>query len=126
MIIGRRAVSAERPLGCCRPGWRAASTARSGGSTCGGRRKPISGYDNDTRCFIPVPQERADRSSRDDIAVNADGSTDIFFGPAPPAGRERNWVPTLPGRGWFPLFRLHAPKHAFFDRSWTLGDLEKA
>lgn len=86
----------------------------------------VTAYDNDTRCFIPVPQERADRSSRDDIVVNADGSTDIFFGPAPPAGRERNWVPTLPGRGWFPLFRLYAPKQAFFDRSWTLGDLEKA
>jgi hypothetical protein len=86
----------------------------------------VTAYDNDTRCFLPVAQQRADRSSRDDIAVNADGSTDIFFGPAPPPGRERNWVPTLPGRGWFPLFRLYAPKAAFFDKSWVLGDLEKA
>jgi len=86
----------------------------------------VTVYDNDTRCFIPVPQLRADRSSRDDITVNADGSTDIFFGPTAPVGRQSNWVPTLPGRGWFPLFRLYAPKQAFFDRSWTLGDLEKA
>ncbi|MGK7871335.1 DUF1254 domain-containing protein [Falsiroseomonas sp. E2-1-a20] len=86
----------------------------------------ITAYDNDTRCFIPVPQQRADRSSRDDIALNADGSADIFFGPAPPAGREQNWVPTLPGRSWFALFRLYAPKAAFFDRSWVLSDMESA
>lgn len=86
----------------------------------------VTAYDADTRCFIPVAQERADRSSRDDIAVNADGSVDIYFGPTPPPGRERNGVRTLPGRGWFPLVRFYAPKQSLFDRSWVLGDLEKA
>jgi hypothetical protein len=85
----------------------------------------VTAYDNDTRCFIPTRQERADRSSRDDLAGNADGSVDVFFGPSAPAGQERNWVPTLPGRGWFPYFRLYAPKAAFFDKSWVLNDIEK-
>jgi hypothetical protein len=58
-------------------------------------------------------------------AVNADGSVDIFFGPETPQGQERNWIPTIPGRGWFPIFRFYGPLEPFFDRSWKLNDVEK-
>jgi hypothetical protein len=34
--------------------------------------------------------------SRDTPAQNADGSTDIYFGPIAPAGKERNWQATVP------------------------------
>jgi hypothetical protein len=34
---------------------------------------------------------------------DADGSVDILFGPEMPQGRERNWIRTVPGRGWFPI-----------------------
>jgi hypothetical protein len=31
---------------------------------------------------------------------------DLFFGPKPPEGKERDWVETVPGKGWFVLLRL--------------------
>ena len=80
-------------------------------------------YDNETRCFVDtgVPP---DRSSRDNIVRNADGSVDLFFGPTPPAGKpESNWIKTLPGKGWFTYFRLYGPTQPYFDRSWVLPDI---
>jgi len=50
---------------------------------------------------------------------------DLHFGPAAPAGKESNWLPTLPGRDWFALFRFHAPTETYFDRSWALPDVER-
>ena len=38
---------------------------------------------------------RASRASNAaDLQKNADGSTDIYFGPNAPAGKESTWVPT--------------------------------
>ena len=66
-----------------------------------------------------------DRSSRDAIVTNADGSVDLTFGPAVPAGTpESNWIKTLPGKGWFSYFRLYGPTQTYFDRSWVLADIE--
>jgi hypothetical protein len=31
----------------------------------------------------------------------------------------------VPGRFWFPYFRLFAPTEPFFDRAWPLPDIEK-
>ncbi len=44
------------------------------------------------------------------------------FGPLPPAGKESNWIKTLPGKGWFAYFRWYGPTEAFFDKSWKLDD----
>jgi hypothetical protein len=85
----------------------------------------VTAYDNESRCFIDNQEEIADRSSRLDLIRNADGSTDIFFGPSAPTGMEKNWVPTLPGKGWFTYFRLYAPTEPYFDRSWKLADIER-
>jgi len=40
-------------------------------------------------------------------------------------GFEKNWIPTVPGRGWFTLFRLYAPTEAYFDKSWPLPPIVK-
>ena len=82
-------------------------------------------YDNETRCFVDtgVPP---DRSSRDDIVKNADGSVDLYFGPQAPAGKpQANWIKTIPGKGWFTYFRLYGPTQPYFDRSWVLSDIER-
>ena len=42
-----------------------------------------------------------------------------------PAGKETNWVPTDPKRGFEMMFRLYAPKKEFFDKKWVLPDVEK-
>ena len=85
----------------------------------------FSVYDNETRCLIDSGSY-PDRSSRDDIVKNADGSVDLYFGPKPPvAGQEKNWIRTLPAKGWFTYFRLYGPTQPFFDRNWTLNDIEE-
>ena len=81
-------------------------------------------YDVDTRALTKNDQKIADRSSRMDLRKNEDGSVDIYTGPKAPAGYEKNWIPTVPGRNWFAYFRLYNPMQAYFDRSWPLPDFE--
>jgi hypothetical protein len=64
--------------------------------------------------------------SRDMPAQNADGSTDLYFGPKPPEGKAGNWLATVPGRGYFVVLRLYGPTAAAIDKSWKPGDIEKA
>lgn len=84
----------------------------------------VTVYDNETRCFVKTGVS-PDRSSRDAVVKNADGSVDLAFGPTCPAGvPESNWIKTLPGKGWFSYFRLYGPTQTYFDRSWELPDFE--
>ena len=34
-----------------------------------------------------------------------------------------NWIQTVPGKGWFPIFRFYSPKEAYFDKTWELEDI---
>ena len=86
----------------------------------------ITLYDVSTRALIDNNTEITDRSSRQDLVKNADGSVDLYFGPRAPQGFEQNWIPTLAGKAWFPYFRLYGPTEAHFDRSWILPNIEKA
>ena len=82
-------------------------------------------YDVETRCFIDTPHDKVDRSSRDNLAKNADGSVDLVFAPRPlPGIRESNWIPTVAGRAWFTYLRLYGPLESYFDKSWPLPDIE--
>lgn len=83
-------------------------------------------YDIDTRALIVNDQNIADRSSRmEDLTKNDDGSVDIYTGPTAPAGFEKNWIPTVPGKDWFAYFRFYQPTEPYFDRSWPLPDFER-
>lgn len=64
------------------------------------------------------------KSSADKLIANADGSIDLYFGPTAPAGKESNWVKTLPNRGWWVWFRLYGPLEPFFNKTWQLADFE--
>jgi hypothetical protein len=86
----------------------------------------VTAYDEGTRQMVVAEQGRPDISSRkEDIRKNADSSIDVYFGPQAPAGRESNWVQTVPGKGWFAYFRFYGPTEAFFDKSWALPDFEQ-
>ena len=61
----------------------------------------------------------------DVAAQNADGSTDLYFGPQAPAGKQGNWLATVPGEGYFVILRLYGPTKASFDKSWKPGDIEE-
>ena len=79
-------------------------------------------YDADQRVLIDNGRDIADRSSRQDLVRNADGSVDIHVGPAAPKGFEKNWIPSVPGRAWFAYFRLYGPLQPYFDRTFALPD----
>ncbi len=83
----------------------------------------ITLYDNVTRYPVVTDQGSADISSRKDIDKNADGSVDVFFGPTKPASSNKNYIKTIPGRGWFPYFRFYGPSEKYFDKTWQLEDI---
>ena len=86
----------------------------------------ITAYDVNTRCFIDTPWKIADRSSRQDLTKNADGSVDLYIGPKPPSdtAKHKNWIPTVPGKAWFTYLRLYGPLQGYYDKSWVLPDIE--
>lgn len=82
-------------------------------------------YDPGTRSLLQTGQPQPSVSSFGEREQNSDGSYDLYFGPAAPAGKERNWVQTVPGKGWFAYLRLYGPLEAFFDQSWKPDDFVK-
>ena len=63
--------------------------------------------------------------SRDKPAQEPDGSTVLYLGPETPAGKDDNWLATVPGKGYFAILRLYSPTEAAIDNSWVPGDIEK-
>jgi hypothetical protein len=82
-------------------------------------------YDRDTHALIRGVSRPSLASNDTKVQKNANGSTDIYFGPKAPAGKESNWVPTDPKRGFEVLFRLYGPKKELFEKTWKLPDIEK-
>lgn len=82
-------------------------------------------YDAETRSLLQNGQPKPSRSVYDCSEANPDGSMDIYFGPRAPAGKEKNWVRTLPGKGWFIYLRLYGPLAPFFDQTWKPDDIVK-
>ena len=84
-------------------------------------------YDPQTRSELQTGQLLPSKNSvrNKDINMNADGSIDLYFGPKAPAGQEANWIETVPGKGWFGIFRLYGPEQAWFDRAWKHGPIDK-
>jgi len=48
----------------------------------------------------------------------------VYFGPEAPAGKESNWIQTVPGKGWFVILSLYSPLKPFFDKTWRPGEIE--
>ncbi|MBY8855427.1 DUF1214 domain-containing protein [Nocardia sp. CA2R105] len=85
----------------------------------------ITLYDADTAAGLDAPgQQYPSLNSMNDIDTNPDGSITLQIGPTPPHGAH-NWLTTVPGHGWFSLFRFYGPKQEFFDRTYKPGDFTK-
>lgn len=83
-------------------------------------------YDPQTRSELQTSQPFPSKNNkRDKLIANADGSVDLYFGPKPPKGLEANWTQTVPGKGWFTIFRLYGPLDAWFDKTWKPGEIEE-
>jgi hypothetical protein len=83
-------------------------------------------YDTQTRSLLQVQSTiyPALASNSGTLQANDDGSYDLYFGPTAPPGKEVNWVQTVPGKSWFPLFRLYGPLEPWFDQTWKLNEFE--
>jgi len=86
----------------------------------------LTAYDVSTRAPLRNDQKIVDKSSRMNLQKNDDGSVTLYIGPDEPKTGKTNWIPTVPGKAWFPYFRFYSPTEAYFDRSWVLPDIEKA
>jgi hypothetical protein len=85
----------------------------------------VTAYDRQTHALIKDMPRASRASNAAELQRNADGSVDVYFGPKAPAGKEANWVPTDPARGFELMARFYAPKREFFDKVWKLPDVEK-
>ena len=84
-------------------------------------------YDGQTRGLLETDQKAAGIDSNDkNMAANPDGSYTVWFGPKAPAGKEGNWVQTVPGKSYIAWLRLYGPLQPWFDKTWKPGDLELA
>ncbi len=82
-------------------------------------------YDRQTRSMLQTGQPKPDVGSQSGtVETNADGTTDIYFGPTAPEGKEHNWLQTVPGKGWWTILRLYNPLQSFFDKTWRPSEIE--
>ncbi|MFW2392405.1 MAG: DUF1214 domain-containing protein, partial [Methyloceanibacter sp.] len=84
-------------------------------------------YDPQTRSQLqtsqPFPSYNSEKH-KGKVAVNEDGSVDLYFGPEAPEGKEENWIETVPGKGFFAILRLYSPTEPWFEKTWRPGDIE--
>lgn len=82
-------------------------------------------YDNQARSMLQTDQQFPTVGSQTKgLVVNKDGSVDVWFGPKAPAGKEINWVQTVPGKGWNTILRLYGPFEPWFDKTWRPREIE--
>lgn len=84
----------------------------------------VSVYDPITGAGIDNGQPFPSLNTMDKPIQNTDGSVDIYFGPKSP-GKRKNWIATIPGKGWFTVLRLYGPTKAFFEQTWKPDDIKK-
>ena len=85
----------------------------------------VTVYDANTRSLLQTDQPKPSVNSFDKPEQNNDGSYDIYFGPSAPVGKEKNWVQTVPGKGWFTYIRFYGPLEPFFDQTWKPDNIVK-
>jgi hypothetical protein len=82
-------------------------------------------YDNQTRSELQTDQQYPSLGSqKKSLVKNPDGSVDVWFGPTAPAGKEENWLQTLPGKGFNPMLRLYGPLEPWFAKTWRPSEVE--
>lgn len=82
----------------------------------------ITLYDNQTRSELQTDNPYPAITSLMDVLFNPDGSCDVFFGPDEPEGK-KNWIQTVPGKGWNMLWRLYGPLKPWFEKTWRPGEI---
>lgn len=86
----------------------------------------VTVYNSESRSMLQNGTPFPAVSSYSKPEANPDGSINLYFGPKVATGRERNSIKTVPGKGWFPIFRLYGPLEPFYNKTWKLNDLQTA
>ena len=74
--------------------------------------------------FVPNPINRYSVSDRSGLVPNVDGSVDIYFQNAAPAGHESNWLPAPSGK--FNLWlRVYLPGQTILDGEYKVPPIVK-
>jgi len=82
-------------------------------------------YDTQTRSLLQTDQPFPTLGSQNKgFKKNADGSYDIYFAPTPPAGKEGNWLQTIPGKSWFSILRMYGPLEPWINKTWRPSEIE--
>jgi len=85
----------------------------------------VTMYDTQTRSQLQTDQQFPTLGSQaEGMKQNSDGSYDIYFAPKPPAGKEGNWLQTVPGKSWFIALRMYGPLQPWIDQTWRPGEIE--
>ena len=79
-------------------------------------------YNSLSRSELQNSQPFPSVSSYTKPIANADGSIGILFGPDE-LKQKSNWIRTVPGKGWFPIFRFYGPAAPYFDKTWKVEDI---
>jgi hypothetical protein len=86
----------------------------------------ITIYDSQTRSMLQTDQVFPTVGSQTEgIKINDDGSFDIYFGPKPPDGFEKNWLQTIPGKSWFVALRLYGPLEPWIEKTWRPSEISE-
>ena len=82
----------------------------------------VTVYDAETRSEIATDQGHAALRSLFELQDATGANATLAFGPNAPADADKQWIKTIPGKGWFVYFRIYGPEAAAFDGTWKPGD----
>jgi hypothetical protein len=75
--------------------------------------------------FVPNPINRYSVSNRSGLALNADGSVDVYIQNATPPGHQSNWLPAPTG-AFILWVRFYLPGQAILDGEYKMPPVVKA
>lgn len=82
-------------------------------------------YDTQTRSMLQTSQFYPSVGSQSKgFQKNVDGSFDVYFAQKAPAGKEGNWLQTLPGKSWFAILRMYGPLEPWINKTWRPSEIE--
>jgi hypothetical protein len=86
----------------------------------------VTAYNVTDGTMTAAPQLMPSINGMNKVASNPDGSVDLYFGPAKPAGApDSNWIQTVNGRAFLVALRLYGTGTEFYDQSWKPDDVVK-
>jgi hypothetical protein len=84
----------------------------------------LTGYNAKTRAMVYT--DRKDVSSRQNIFIEDDGTTPVYISSdCSKIPYRQNCIDTSGQGDFFVYFRVYAPTQAYFDKTWTLPDIER-